>query len=252
VNMTFSGKHALVLGGSSDLALALADCLIDAGIRPLLTCRSEAGRQRIEEHLALSQGKYETADFDFGKLDTIDTLLAAVGEELDYLVDFAQGNYESFIASADGDAVARYIHENVAVRSRLLKEAGRLMLARKKGRLVFVSSTGALWPNHGQGFYAASKLAAEALYKSMGLELGKRGVTAVTLRPGYIYAGRGRSFIQKNESEIMQRIPTGKVLSAEEIATAVMFLLSDEAAGFNATELTMDGGLTAGKQLRRV
>jgi 3-oxoacyl-[acyl-carrier protein] reductase len=250
--MTFSGKHALVLGGSCELALALADRFIETGIRPFLTYRSEAGRQRIEERLISYQGKFETVYFDFGKADTINTLFAAVGEELDYLVDFAQGNYESYIASADEDMVARYIHENVAVRSSLLKEAGRLMLARRKGRLVFVSSTGALWPNHGQGFYAATKLAAEALYKNMGLELGKRGITAVTLRPGYVYAGRGRLFIQKNEIEILNRVPTGQVLSSEEIAAAIMFLLSDGAAGFNATELTMDGGLTAGKQLRRV
>ncbi len=234
------------------MALALADRFIETGIRPFLTFRNEEGRQRIEERLASSQGKFENVYFDFGKPDTISTLFAAVGEELDYLVDFAQGNYESFVASADGDAVARYIHENVAVRSRLLKEAGRLMLARKKGRMVFVSSTAALWPNHGQGFYAATKLAAEALYKNMGLELGRRGVTAVTLRPGYVYAGRGRSFIQKNEIEVMHRIPTEKILTAEEIASAIMFLLSDGAAGFNATELTMDGGLTAGKQLRRI
>jgi len=123
------------------------------------------------------------------------------------------------------------------------------MLSGRKGRLVFVSSTAALRPNLGQGFYAAAKLAAEALYRNLGLELGKRGITAVTLRPGYISAGRGRSFIQDNENEVLKRIPTGKALSASEVASAIMFLLSDGAAGFNATEIVMDGGLSAGKQL---
>ena len=231
------------------MAIALAVRLIETGIRPLLTYRSEAGRQRIDDRFASSQGCCGIAFFDLGKPDSINTLLTAMGKELDYVVDFAQGDFENFIASADGDEVAQYIHENVSMRAHLLKEVGRLMLARRKGRLVFVSSIAAQWPNQGQGFYAASKLAVEALYKNIGLELGKRGVTAVTLRPGYVSAGRGRSFIEKNEKEIMRRIPTGKTLSAEEIAAAIMFLLSDSATGFNATELTMDGGLTAGKQL---
>lgn len=249
MNFSFSGRRALVLGGSSDLALALAVPLIEAGLHPILTYRSDAGKERIDVHLALFASGYETAYCDFARTDSIDTLFKTVGKKLDYVIDFAQGDLEAYIASANQDDVARYISENITARSRILKEAGRLMLSGRKGRLVFVSSTAALRPNPGQGFYAAAKLAAEALYRNLGLELGKRGITAVTLRPGYISAGRGRSFIQDNENEVLKRIPTGKALSASEVASAIMFLLSDGAAGFNATEIVMDGGLSAGKQL---
>jgi 3-oxoacyl-[acyl-carrier protein] reductase len=248
MKLLFSGRRALVLGGSCELALALAVSLIKAGLYPILTYRSENGRQRIDEHLMKVQGEYEATYFDFGMPASIEALFDALGKELDYVIDFAQGDFEAFIAAANQDDVAQYVHENVTLRSRILKEASRLMLARRRGRFVFVSSTAALRPNPGQGFYAAAKLASEALYRNLGLELGKRGITTVTLRPGYVSAGRGRLFIEKNEKEVLRLIPTGKALSAEEITATIMFLLSDGAAGFNATEIIMDGGLTAGKQ----
>jgi len=127
-----------------------------------------------------------------------------------------------------------------------LKRVGRTMLKQRRGRLVFVSSSAAFRPNPGQGFYAAAKQASEALYRSMGLEMGKRGITTVTLRPGYINSGRGRRYLAQKE-DILSHIPTGKPLSPEHVAETIMFLLSDSAAGFNATEIIMDGGLTAGK-----
>jgi 3-oxoacyl-[acyl-carrier protein] reductase len=248
MKLSLSGRHALVLGGSCELALALADSLIEDGLYPILTYRSENGRQSIDEHLMNNRGNYETGYVDFAMPDSIDTLFDRIGKELDYVIDFAQGDFEAFVAAANQEDVTRYVQENITLRSRILKEASRLMLARRKGRFVFVSSTAALRPNPGQGFYAAAKLASEALYRNLGLELGKRGITTVTLRPGYVSAGRGRLFIEKNEKEVLRLIPTGKALSAEEITATIMFLLSDGAAGFNATEIIMDGGLTAGKQ----
>ena len=101
-------------------------------------------------------------------------------------------------------------------------------------------------PNPGQGFYAAAKLASEALYRNLGLELANRGITTVTLRPGYIATGRGTKYIRANE-DISGRIPLGRVLTGKEVAEAILFFLSDNAGGFNAVEICMDGGLSAAK-----
>jgi 3-oxoacyl-[acyl-carrier protein] reductase len=110
-----------------------------------------------------------------------------------------------------------------------------------------VSSSAAYRPNPGQGFYAASKLASEALYRNLGLELGEHGVTAVILRPGYIDAGRGKKYMQGKGGDILRMVPIKRVLNTAEVAETILFLLSDSAAGFNATEISLDGGLTAGK-----
>ena len=121
------------------------------------------------------------------------------------------------------------------------------MLVQKSGRLIYMSSTAAGMPNKGQGFYAAVKLAGEALYKNIGIELAAKGITSISLRPGYVNAGRGEKYISKSKNEILKKIPAGKALVSSEIAETIMFFLSDSARGFNATEIVMDGGLTAGK-----
>ncbi|MGZ6221107.1 MAG: SDR family NAD(P)-dependent oxidoreductase, partial [Syntrophales bacterium] len=121
------------------------------------------------------------------------------------------------------------------------------MLKKRKGRLVFIYSAAAARPNPRQGFYAAAKLASEALYRKMGLELGERGVTSVILRPGYVEAGRGRIYLQQQERKILEVVPIKRALTSDEIAQTILFLLSDSATGINATEIPMDGGLTSGK-----
>ena len=81
----------------------------------------------------------------------------------------------------------------------------------------------------------------------MGLELAPRGVTTVTLRPGYVDAGRGQRYLKKNADAALAKVPIGRALDINEVVDTIWFLLSDSAVGFNATILTMDGGLSSGK-----
>ena len=247
MNFTFSGNRALVLGGTCELALALAGAMIEASLFPILTYRDDRGLSCIRKTLQPFEGRYETYYLNFGDRDSLDSLFSYIDDKLDFMVDFSQGNYESLIASADEACVYRYFTENISFRAEALKMAGRTMLKKRKGRLVFISSTAAQRPNPGQGFYAAAKLASEALYRNMGLELGERGVTTVILRPGYVDAGRGSIYIQGQEGKILQTVPIKKAITRDEIAQTILFLLSDSAAGINATEIAMDGGLTSGK-----
>ncbi|MBM4270861.1 MAG: SDR family oxidoreductase [Deltaproteobacteria bacterium] len=247
MNLTFSGKRALIIGGTCELALTLAQHMIASALFPILTHRSEAGLKAIHRELLPFTGKYETAYLEFGTRESLQTLFPRIGEDLDYLVDFAQGNYENLIASADEETLYRYFTENVSFRAELLKTAARVMLKKRRGRLVFISSAAAESPNPGQGFYAASKLASEALYRSMGLELGGRGITTVILRPGYVTAGRGKAFLNARGEDILEKIPVKRAITGEEIAETVLFLLADSASAINATVITMDGGLTSRK-----
>jgi len=245
--LNFHGKKALVLGGSCDLALTLAAAMMDAGIYPLLTFRSEEGRRKIAERLLPGGGSYGACYLDFGDRDSLASLLAQGGDEIDFVVDFVQGDFEGYVAAADEARVYQYFNDNVSFRAELLKKVARIMVKRKKGRFVFISSVAAGRTNPGQGFYAAAKLASEALYRNLGLELGRKGITAVTLRPGYIRAGRGKAYLEAHGEEALRLVPTGRFLTESEVAETILFLLSESAGGFNATELTMDGGLTACK-----
>lgn len=249
MQLTFSGKTVLLAGGSCTLALDLARLLLNEGLTPVLTYRSAQGLEAITEAMGNLDGQYRTVPLDFSDPGTLKQALESCGSSPNYLVDFIQDDYETLVASLDTARTARLIGESVAVRADFLKQVTRRMIRQKFGRLVFVSSAAALRPSAGQGLYAASKLAAEALYRNIALEMGGFGITTVCLRPGFVAAGRGLAFIEKNRDRLPDVIPGRRWLSSAEVAHSLLFLLSDEARGFNATELVMDGGLSAGKPM---
>ncbi len=246
MQLTFGGQVVFILGGTGALALEFAARAMAAGLTPVLTYRNAQGEQKITARLAERQHRYRTLDLDLARPQPAQAL-APLRHSPDYLVDFAQGDLENLVAAADDNTAASYFKINISGRFMVVKAIARLMLQKRKGRMVFVSSAAAARPNPGQGFYAAAKSASEALYRNLGLELGERGITTVTLRPGYIAAGRGQQFIDNHQELIKDKIPIQRALTAREVADTLLFLLSDCAQGFNATALTLDGGMSAGK-----
>lgn len=247
MSLHYSGRRALILGGGCDLALGLARAMISHGLFPVMTHRSKPGRSRITEALHGVKGQYACFTLDLSAPTTLSLPDDPLGRGVDYLVDFAQGDLEGLVASADSDAVRSFFETNIANRARVIQQVARAMVARRKGRMVYVSSLAAERPNPGQGFYAAAKQASEALYRNLGIELAARGVTTVTLRPGYVDAGRGHRYLEKKADAALAQVPLGRALEMSEVVDTIMFLLSDSAVGFNATALTMDGGLSASK-----
>ncbi len=245
MTFTYRGTRALIMGGTCQMALDLARALIDRKIMPIQTCRSPLGREAIETALRDRSGRYAVCSLDLARPETLGNLDAHLSQGLDYLVDFAQQNLEGLVASVDSDVMRAYLETNVAGRAEVIRRVSRSMLAGRFGRMVHVSSIAAERLNPGQGFYAASKLAAEALYKSTGVELAARGITTVSLRPGYVDSGRGRDYLDAHAG--LEKVPLGRSLSSQEVADTILFLLCDSAAGINAATVTMDGGLAAAK-----
>lgn len=250
ISMRFSGNHACILGASSDLGMAIAQTLDAAGFSLTLSACSPKGLVRI-------QSAFPTATILRLNLEEIanDESMKTGAENMSafegimsphYLVDCMQSDFEAFIAGADPVAAAKYLQANISGRAICLRYIARQMLAKRKGRCLFLSSTAAQLPNAGQGFYAASKQAGEALYQNLGIELGGRGITTCSLRLGYVHSGRGTTFIENNPQTI-KRIPAKRAATPDEVARTVAFLLSDDAQLFNGVTLTMDGGLTACK-----
>lgn len=247
MKLIWKGERALITGGSCDIAIELAKLMIDESLIPVLTYRNSYGKEKIEAALSNFQNKYITCHLDYSDVATLENINGCITQGIDFLVDFAQGDYETLIASAASEKIDSFIAENIGFRAKLIKLLTRSMMVKKNGRLLFISSTAAKLPNTGQGFYAAVKLAAEALYKNTGIELGNRGITTLSLRPGYVNSGRGETYYKNNKKEVLNKIPAGSILTSGEVAETIMFFLSDSARGFNATEIEMDGGLTSGK-----
>lgn len=247
MELIFSGSRALILGGSCEIGLALGERMIAAGIHPLLTHRSEGGRARIQKRFGSRKNQYDAIQFDLKGPGETGGLDAHLELGVDYLVDMAQSDLEGLIPAVDGRAAGAFFDASISARAVVIQQVARIMLARRNGRMVYISSAAAGRPNPGQGYYAAAKLAAEALYRNLGLELAGRGVSTVILRPGYVDAGRGRRYLERNGRQALAKGPLGRALTIAEVVDTIMFLLCDSASGFNAAVLTMDGGLTAGK-----
>jgi len=250
VRLRFAGRGALLVGGTCDLALCLAECMMKSGLYPRLTFRNERGLNRIHTHLGKQTDTYETVYLDLNESASVDAAVLDIENHVDYWVDFAHGHFESLVGAGNPEKMARYFAENVAARARALRQAARMFLKNKFGRLVYVSSAAVERANPGQGFYAASKLASEALYRNLGLELARHGITTVSLRLGYVDAGRGKAYLGKVgniRSEASSQVSLTTPLTTKEVAETILFYLSESAAGFNATVVTLDKGRGAAK-----
>jgi 3-oxoacyl-[acyl-carrier protein] reductase len=131
---------------------------------------------------------------------------------------------------------------NVAAAFALTRSALRRMLRARAGRIVMMSSVVGLHGNAGQANYAASKAALVGMTKSIAREVGKRGITANVVAPGFIETAMTAAV---DTSGLIDRVPAGRLGTVEEVAAAVRFLCSPAAAYVNGSVLQVDGGLFA-------
>lgn len=242
MKLNFQGGTALILGGSSAIGLALTALLRQEGLTVIPTHATQAGKAAIDNKFP---GLADLSPcLDLTDRASQETLRPYLESGIDYLVDLAQEDQEGLLAAAGDAATDSYFQAHVANRLHLLKAVTRAMLSRRFGRLLHVSSTAAALPAPGQGFYGAAKGAAEALYQSLGLELGERGITSLNLRLGLVDAGRGERFLDQGDR---RQDLSKKIVTLDQVASTLLFLLSDHALALTCTTITMDAGLTARK-----
>ena len=120
-----------------------------------------------------------------------------------------------------------------------------LMMRRRQGRIVNITSVIGLTGNAGQANYAASKAGIIALTKSVAKELGSRGITCNAVAPGFVVTDMTGDLPDKVRQDMLDRIPLRRFGEARDIAGVVRFLLSPEAAYITGQTLVVDGGMIA-------
>ncbi|MBI4350409.1 MAG: SDR family oxidoreductase [Elusimicrobia bacterium] len=228
--LKYTGRKVLILGGSSEIGLAAAKVLSGRGLEVFSTYY--ANQARLKAGAAKARPVY----LDLGDIRTFSEVKAG---SYDYLVDLAHTDRESLVLSAADSGIEEYFRTNVINRTILLKELGRKMLLRRFGRLVYVSSAALNLPSEGQGWYVSSKSAVESVYRQLGLELVKKGITTVCLRYSCLDGGRGKRFLEK---------PALPPIKPEEAAGQIAYFLSDGSRGINAVSITIDQGLPSYKR----
>jgi 3-oxoacyl-[acyl-carrier protein] reductase len=129
---------------------------------------------------------------------------------------------------------------------RVVKRAAEEMVEARRGRIVLISSVVGLLGAAGQANYAASKAGLIGFARSVARELGSRGVTCNVVAPGFVETDMTRALNDKQRAALLGKVPLGRSAQAEEVAAAVRFLASEDAAYITGAVLPVDGGLGMG------
>ncbi|WP_033287545.1 beta-ketoacyl-ACP reductase [Amycolatopsis jejuensis] len=232
------GRSVLVTGGNRGIGLAIARDLAEQGHQVAVTHRGsgapdglfgvqadvtdseqiDAAFKLVEEH----QGPVEVLVSNAGLTD--DTLLMRMSEE----------QFE------------RVLNANLTGAFRVAKRASRGMLRARWGRFVFISSVVGLSGSAGQTNYAASKAGLVGFARSLAREMGSRNITANVVAPGFVRTDMTDVLSDDQRKKILANVPAGRYAEPAEIAAAVRYLASDDAAYVNGAVLPVDGGLGLG------
>ena len=230
-------RVVLVTGGNRGIGLAIAESFQDAGDTVAVTYRDKP----VEGFLSVK------CDVTSG--DDVERAFAEVEEQagpVEVLVSNAGINADQLILSMKEDAWRSVIDANLTGAYRVARRATSRMIRARKGRIIFISSVVAMTGSPGQTNYAASKAGLIGLARSLAREIGGRGVTVNVVSPGFVTTDMTAELSEARRTDILDQVPLKRMASPAEVAAAVVFLASEEAAYITGAVLPVDGGLGMG------
>jgi 3-oxoacyl-[acyl-carrier protein] reductase len=239
-----NGQVALVTGASRGIGAAIASRLSADGARVVGTATTPGGAARISETLAASGGR--GAVLDVVNQESIDALIADIESHegpIGILCNNAGITRDTLLLRMkpeDWDAV---LQTNLASVFRLSKAVLRGMMKARQGRIISIASIVGLTGNPGQANYAAAKAGIIGFTKSLAREVGSRGITANVVAPGFIDTDMTRALNEAQRTGLSAQVPLGRLGQPAEIAAAVAFLASAEAAYITGETLHVNGGM---------
>jgi 3-oxoacyl-[acyl-carrier protein] reductase len=240
------GKTALVTGASQGIGEAIARTLARQGARVILAARNEARLAALAEEIAAAGGQALPWALDLAKAAEIGGRLDALPDEwagIDVLVNNAGITADNLLARMDLESWQRVIDTNLTGTFAVTRALVRGMMKRRGGRILSVSSVVGLMGNAGQANYAASKAGLIGFSKSLARELGGRAITVNVVAPGFVETAMTAELPEVNRNELVQQITLKRLGSPDDVAAAVAYLASDEAAYITGQVLNVSGGL---------
>jgi len=247
VSGELDGRVALVTGGSRGIGRAIALELARAGAQVVFTYVSnpEAAAE-TEKAIAEAGGRGRAQRCDVADHEALEALVAQVLLEhgrLDIAVNNAGIARDQLILRMKPEDFDAVIATNLRGSWSVCRAALKPMVKQRWGRIINLSSVVAQMGNPGQSNYAASKGGVEALTRSLAREVGSRSITVNAVAPGFIDTDMTRDLPDAAKKALVERIPLGRLGSAEDVARVVRFLCSDAAGYVTGQVIHVNGGL---------
>ncbi|HEX2313719.1 MAG TPA: 3-oxoacyl-[acyl-carrier-protein] reductase [Thermomonospora sp.] len=231
-------RSVLVTGGNRGIGLAIARELAAAGDQVAVTYRSgepPAGLFGVKCDVTSA----EDVDTAFGKVE-------AEQGPVEVLVANAGITRDTLLAIMSEDDFTSVLDTNLTGAFRVAKRAAKLMMRKRRGRIVLVSSVVGMLGSAGQANYAASKAGMVGFARSLARELGSRNITVNVVAPGFVETDMTAALGEDRQAAIKALIPLGRIAAPEEVARTVRFLASEDASYITGAVIPVDGGLGMG------
>jgi 3-oxoacyl-[acyl-carrier protein] reductase len=184
---------------------------------------------------------------DLSKAEDVEKLVPAaeeaMGGEVDILVNNAGMTRDMLFARMSDEDWEAVLTVNLTAAFRLSRAVLRGMMRRRSGRIVSISSVVAVVGNPGQANYSASKAGLQAMTRSLAAEIASRNVTVNCVAPGFTASPMTDALNEKQKAAIMERVPARRLGTPAEVASAVVYLASDEAAYVTGQTIHVNGGM---------
>ena len=245
--MNLSGKCALVTGASRGIGRAIAVALAKAGADVAINYAGNEDAAKQTESLCAAYGVNTLViKADVSEAEACKAMVELVKThfcKIDILVNNAGITKDKLMIGMTETDFMDVINTNLKGSFLCMQMVSKLMLKQRSGRIINLSSVVGLHGNAGQVNYAASKAGVIGMTKSAAKELASRGITVNAVAPGMIETDMTAVIPEKAKTAMMEGIPLGRAGKPEEIANAVVFLASDEAAYVTGQVISVDGGM---------
>jgi 3-oxoacyl-[acyl-carrier protein] reductase len=237
-----SGRTALVTGASGGIGDAIARQLHGQGATVVLAGRRRDALAALAEALG---ERTRVAVAELAEPQAAEQLIAAAdaGGVVDVLINNAGLTRDNLALRMKDEDWQTVLDVNLSAGFRLIRVALRGMVRRRWGRIVNVTSVVALTGNPGQANYAAAKAGMIGMTKSLAAEVASRGITVNCIAPGLIQTAMTDALSEEQRARLLERVPVGRLGSGADVAAAVGYLVSEEAAYVTGQTLHVNGGM---------
>jgi 3-oxoacyl-[acyl-carrier protein] reductase len=242
-----NGKVAIVTGASRGIGRATAEALARQGAHVVVTYVSGADAAKaVVDGIVASGGKAEAVQLDMADAAASEKTVSEIGKRLgrlDVLVANAGISIDALLLRLKDEDLHKILSVNVVGAIACARAAVKIMMRAKTGRIVFLSSVVGEMGNAGQTAYAASKAAILGVAKSIAREYASRNVTVNAVTPGYIETDMTKALNDDQRAAMLTGVPLGRAGSGADVAAAIAFLASDEAAYVTGQVIRVNGGM---------